>query len=105
LGLGAPPLVPPREFTLRLHFAELDDAKPGQRVFDVKVQGRTVLDALDVAREAGVGTALVKEFQHVAAGEAMTVEFVPRGTTLRRDSAPILNALEVVEDGFRTEPK
>ena len=38
--------------TVRLHFAEPDDVKPGERVFDVKLQGNVVLRDFDVVREA-----------------------------------------------------
>ena len=43
---------------------------PGQRVFDVAVQGTTVLKGLDIVREAGGrNRALVKEFTDVEASE------------------------------------
>ncbi len=100
LGIGAPPQAGPRSFTVRLHFAEVDDAKPGQRVFDVKLQGQTVLKALDIAKEAGVRTALVKEFPHIRAGDALALEFVPAATDLTPATAPILCALEIMEEGF-----
>ncbi len=43
----------PRKFIVRLHFAELEDVAPGERVFDVLVQGKTVVENLDVVKEAG----------------------------------------------------
>lgn len=43
----------PRTFTVRLHFLEPEDRRPGERVFDVSAQGRTVVKDLDVAAEAG----------------------------------------------------
>ena len=65
-------------YTVRLHFAELDDVQPGQRVFDVKLQGQTVLKGFDIVKEAGIRTALVKEFSHIRATDALALEFVPR---------------------------
>jgi len=98
LALGKAADAAPRPFTVRLHFAELDDVRPGQRVFHVKLQGRTVLRGLDVAQEAGVQTALVKEFEHVPATDALTLEFIPAGSTLRLETVPILNGLELREE-------
>ncbi|MFO7907591.1 MAG: malectin domain-containing carbohydrate-binding protein, partial [Pirellulaceae bacterium] len=70
--------VEPVPYTLRLHFAELDDIGPGERVFDIKIQGRTAVEDFDIAREAG-GTrrAVFKEFR-VTADQNLNIEFVPR---------------------------
>jgi len=101
LGLGTAPVVTPRQFTVRLHLAELDEiTEPGQRVFDVKLQGQTVLQRLDVAKEADVRTALVKEFKGVKADDTITLEFVPAGKEVTPSTGPILNAIEVMEEGF-----
>ena len=63
-----------RAFTVRLHFCELDDTKPGQRVFDVKIQGKVVAKGLDVVKETGGRyKALVKEYKGVRAGESLSV--------------------------------
>jgi hypothetical protein len=101
LALGSPPTIEPRLFTVRLHFAEPDDIKPGQRIFDVKLQDQIVLKGFDVAKEAGgVRTALVKEFKSVRATEALALEFIASGKELTAGSAPILSALEVYDEGF-----
>ena len=42
-----------RTYTVRLHSAEPDDVKLGERVFDVAMQGKTVPQRFDVVREAG----------------------------------------------------
>jgi hypothetical protein len=83
-----------REYTVRLHFAEVEDLRPGSRVFDVKLQGRTVISRLDIAKEAGAANrALVKEIRGVAATGTMVIEL---GAVA--GSAPLLCALEVVEE-------
>ncbi len=100
LNLGSTPKVESRLFTVRLHFAELDEVKPGERVFDVMLQGKTVLKGLDVVKEAGgVRTALVKEVNGVSATDALTMEFVPMSKVVSPATAPILSGLEVVEEG------
>jgi hypothetical protein len=83
----------PRRYRVALHFAELDEVSPGERVFDVKLQGQTVLTGLDVINEAGGrNVALVKEFQGIEACDTLTLELVPR--TAR---PPVLSAMEVYE--------
>jgi outer membrane protein assembly factor BamB len=101
LGLGAPPALQPRPFAVRLHFAELDDVKPGERVFDVKLQDKVVLKALDVVSAAGgPRKALVREFPHVLAGDTLKLEFTPTTGALSARSSPILSGLEFFEEGF-----
>jgi hypothetical protein len=86
----------PRPHTVRLYWAELDDVRPGERVFDVKLQGRTVIEGMDVAREAGgVRRALMREFRGIMASDRLVLELVP-GTQQPGDrTAPVLNAIEV----------
>ena len=101
LTLGERGAVAARSFRVRLHFAEPDDVAAGQRVFDVKLQGRVVLKDFDVVREAGgVRRALVKTFAHVEAGAEMTLELVPRGGAATAGTAPILSGWEVVDQAF-----
>ena len=59
---------------------KLDDVKAGQRVFDVKLQGKTIISHLDVAAAAGgENRALTREFRNIAAKGTLTVELVPVG--------------------------
>jgi len=52
-GPGESPGAAPKSYTVRLHFAELDNLEPTQRVFDVKLQKALVLEGVDVVKEAG----------------------------------------------------
>jgi len=84
--------VEPLPYILRLHFAELDEVAPGQRVFDIKIQGRTAVEGLDIAREAGGSRrALSKDF-HLTADRDLTVEFVPRVGEPRISGLELLSA-------------
>jgi hypothetical protein len=86
-------------YTVRLHFAELAEIKPGERVFGVKLQGKTVLEALDVAKEAGgQDRAVVKTFPGVAAGKVMDIEFCPKAEALNENTLPILNGIELIAE-------
>ena len=91
----------PKRYTVRLHFAEPDDVEPGQRVFDVALQGRTVVEGLDVLTEAGGrNMALVKEFKGVLADKTIALELTPKARDVTSLSTPILNGVEILtEDG------
>ena len=84
------PKQEPRLYRLRLHFAEIEDTRPGERVFDVKVQDRVALRGLDVVRESGRDAALVKEIDGIRASDTLTLELAPR-----TERPPILNGVEL----------
>ncbi|MGD8240372.1 MAG: malectin domain-containing carbohydrate-binding protein, partial [Armatimonadota bacterium] len=93
---GELPEPEPKTYTVRLHFAELGDARAGERVFDIKLQDRIVLQDFDVVREAGNPcVAVVKEFAGIGATETMKIEFVPKAEAFTVANAPILSALEL----------
>ena len=65
---------PGRKYTVRLYFAETKETDRGRRVFDVALQGRTVLKGFDIARQAGgPGRAVVKEFKGVHVKDILRV--------------------------------
>ncbi len=85
-----------RTFTVRLHFAELQDIEPGERVFDVNIQGRTVIEGLDVAATAGgCRKALTREISGVQAAGAISLGLVPSADSKH---PAILSAVEIVEE-------
>jgi len=88
----------PRPYTIRLHFVEPDDARPGERLFTVTLQGREVLADLDVVQEAGgPRRPLVKEFKGVEIRGDLTIAFTPSAATGR--SAPVICGIEIVAEG------
>ena len=95
-------------YTVRLHFAELQDLGPGQRVFDVAVQGKTVLTDFDIVRAAGgPRRAIVRQFENVRAGRDLTVTLVPKvGDTLLCGVEAILKSQDRQEgqDADREDP-
>ncbi|MFA5265931.1 MAG: malectin domain-containing carbohydrate-binding protein [Opitutaceae bacterium] len=48
-------LIPRGDYTVTLGFSELEDKKPGERVFSVTLQGRVVIDHLDLAAQFAAG--------------------------------------------------
>ena len=82
-------------YTVRLYFAEDDDLKPGERVFDVVIQGEPVLQDFDIVREAGAPhRVVVKEFGNILAGEKLTVSFIPSRSA--SNGKPLVSGLEVL---------
>lgn len=83
----------PRRFTVNLHFVEPDkETKPGERVFDVAIQGETMLREFDVMAEAGGPLkAVVRTWQDIPADGAMEIALTPR--TQRQ---PVLCGVEIV---------
>ena len=93
------PKAAAKPYTVRLHFAEPDDVRPGQRVFDVKLQGRTVLEDFDIVKAAGGRLkAVVKEFTGVRAANTLIVELIPKSEKVTAETAPLLAGLEVTAE-------
>lgn len=85
-----------RTFVVRLHFAELEDVKENERVFDVELQGKVVLKDFDVLGTAGGRfRAVVREFRDIAADKHLDLRLIPKAKALTERNAPILNAVEV----------
>jgi hypothetical protein len=86
---------PERPYTVRLHFLEPEaDVQPGQRVFDVVVQGQTVLRGWDIVEQAGGPfRSIVKEFPHVPVAEGLRIECVGNG-----GKPPVLCGVEIREE-------
>ncbi|MCZ7647410.1 MAG: PQQ-binding-like beta-propeller repeat protein [Planctomycetota bacterium] len=82
--------------TVRLHFVEPEARGPGERVFDVALQGQRVLERFDPAKEAGAPwRGLVKEFKGVPLAGTLKLEFVPAPGA---KAPPVLCGLEVVQE-------
>ncbi|MBC8872592.1 MAG: PQQ-binding-like beta-propeller repeat protein [Planctomycetes bacterium] len=88
------PAAAARQFTVSLYFVEPNkETKPGERVFDVAIQGKTRIQDFDVVAEAGGSLkAVVRTWQDIAADEAMEIALTPR-TELQ----PVLCGVEIIE--------
>ncbi|QDT50182.1 Serine/threonine-protein kinase AfsK [Symmachiella dynata] len=68
----------PRNYTVRLYFAEPDDISAGHRQFNVSLQDQQLLADLDVAKAAGgAQRILVKEFKEIAITEELKISLTP----------------------------
>jgi outer membrane protein assembly factor BamB len=95
--LERPRPLGPRPYMVRLYFCEPDGLRSGGRVFDVKVQGKTVLRKFDLVEEAGgADLPVVREVRRVRVKDNLTVELVPR----EGSAEPLLCGIEVLADGW-----
>jgi len=87
----------PAGYTVRLYFAELENKKANERIFDIKLQEETVLVGFDVVKEAGAHhKAIVREFKDVQVKDNLEIELVPKGKNLSSmNEVPILCGVEV----------
>ena len=87
---------------MRLGFAKLPGDTEGSRVFDVKLQGKTVLKSLDVALASGVlGQVVLREFEGVEVVENLTVELVPVNVKNAKVAPTVIHTLEVNREDLR----
>ncbi len=65
-----------KQFTVRLHFAELEGLEPGERIFNVAIQGKRMLKSFDIADEAGGSRrGIVKEFAGIKTDGTIELSF------------------------------
>lgn len=85
--------VDPGNYQVKLHFAETSPSitGPGQRVFDMDIEGREILD-LDILREAGgKNTALVKTIDNVEVTDGqLNIVFTPNV------QSTLINGIEIL---------
>lgn len=87
----------PRTFTVRLIFAEPERIRPGERVFDVEVQGRRAFHDLDIVKEAGAPLrTLVKEVAGVEVENMLTIRLTSSAHATNRTT--ILCGIEVIAE-------
>jgi outer membrane protein assembly factor BamB len=88
-----------RRYTIRLYFLEPDRLLPGQRSFDVAIQGECVLRGLDISRAAGgPGRLLVREIQGVRVRRDLTITMNPSADVAVPVS--VLCGVEIVAEGW-----
>ncbi len=91
-----PSLTPGATYKVRLHFAEIYFTQPGQRVFNVSINGTPVLQNFDIVQDAGgPNKADIKEFDTQADGSGqITIAF-----TQGPQNYPKISGIEIVAGG------
>lgn len=86
--------LPPGPYRVELQFADTYNSAPGQRIFEVSIEGVRVLDDLDLIATAGVDTAVVRRFE-VSVDDGMLDLAFANGSA----GSARLDALRVIRDG------
>ena len=74
MGYAVP--LPPGNYQLRLHFAEIYHTTEGARVFDVNIEsGQSTLDDYDIFAKAGANTAVIETFQLSISDGVLNIDF------------------------------
>jgi hypothetical protein len=88
------PALPPARYTVRLYFMEPDSIAPGQRVFDVLLQGRPMLKDFDIVKAAGAANrGVVKEFKNVQLNPQLEVRLQKSAASTL---GPVLSGVELI---------
>src|SRR5579875_473528 len=96
-----PGLTSGESYTVRLHFAELSFTAAGQRVFNVAINGTTVLSNFDVyATAGGEFKAVVEEFSATANALGQIVISFRQGTA----DNPEIAGIEILGSGSIQQP-
>ena len=84
-------------YTVRLFFAALENDKPGQRVFDIKLQDKIVAKDFDpVVKAGGVKKAFMQEFHDIAVTGNLLLELVPAQANPDAAHQPVISGIEVL---------
>jgi len=90
---------PPAVYTVRLGLRNPPGDRPGQRVFDIRLQNRTVEENCDVSQPDGTaGSATVRVFPGIDVDDTLLLELVPKAAQPTGTSAPVLNFIEIVRE-------
>ncbi|HOE10693.1 MAG TPA: PQQ-binding-like beta-propeller repeat protein [bacterium] len=89
----------PGRYTILLGFIPMVSDRIGQRVFDIRVQGKVVAENFDPAKEtAGQQKTIIKELPGVSVSNALTVELIPKVENPTKEQAPLLNFVKAVRE-------
>lgn len=85
--------VPETTYRVNLYFSELENKKPGERVFNIRLQDYTVLENFDIAGESGKNNKeVIRSFAGIKAGKSLKLDLIPvAGNT-------ILSGIELVQE-------
>ncbi len=87
--------VPETTYTVKLYFSELEGKNQGERVFDIHIQGKKVLENFDIVAAAGKpDKEVIKTYSGIKAGSSMKLNLVPViGNTL-------ISGIELIQESL-----
>jgi hypothetical protein len=87
-----------RPYTVRLFFVETEEYEIGKRLFNVSLQGRQVLKAFDIVKQAGrINRPVVKEFNRINVKDDLRITLTPAAES---QAAPLLCGIEIIAEGW-----
>jgi outer membrane protein assembly factor BamB len=94
IALSADNRIPESTYKVNLYFSELEDKGVGERIFNIGLQGKIMLENLDIASEAGkCDKEIVKSFSGIKAGRSLKIDLTPvKGNT-------IISGVEIIMEG------
>jgi hypothetical protein len=91
--------APSRKYTVSLHFLEPDEVQPGERTFDVHLQGKTVIKSLDVVQEAGGrNRSIVRQFSGIEVKDLLLLEMAWNDKAKVKQT--VLSGIEIKAEGW-----
>jgi outer membrane protein assembly factor BamB len=93
LTLSKNDVAPETTYRINLYFSEPENKKPGERVFNVAIQNRQVLDNFDIVSETvWKDKEVIKSFSGIKAGKVLKIDLSPvKGNT-------ILSGIELIQE-------
>jgi hypothetical protein len=90
----------PAEYTVRLYFADFENEQAGKRIFDIKLQGKLVLNNFDIVRQAGGSCkAIVRQFRGIVVKDNLVIELMAQDNDLSsKDILPVLCGFEALRE-------
>ena len=90
------------KYTVNLGFAKLPEDIEGSRIFDIKIQGETVHESLDIAKVAGdFEKVVIHKFNGVDVLENLEIELVPKNIDDAKLASTVIQTLEITREDFR----
>jgi len=77
-------VAPDASYKVSLYFAELENKKPGERIFDIRLQDKKVAANVDIVNESGrTDKEVIRTFTGIKAGKTLKIDLDPvRGNTI-----------------------
>jgi hypothetical protein len=84
-------------FTVRLYFNEPTEIKEGERLMDISLQGKTILEKFDIRKEAKMSNKVViQEFKNIAAKAEIKINLKSSPTANKKET--ILSGVEIISE-------
>ncbi len=89
------------KYKIKMMFCALPGDKPGQRVFDIKIQGQTLIRNFDIAKTANNRRkAVILSLSGITAKDNLTFQLIPTQTANNGNQCkmPVINAVEIIRE-------